>query len=1124
MKGGGGVYILVNQYPKRDNQLSAEPTVLLFRNCTFENNTAHTVHYNKFLYDAAAGELVTGHGRGGGAYVFLSNGVRNVRVTFNDCRFLFNHAFMGGGLAILLQGQVKRITKNVSIEVTNTHFQQNGNDENGKHTGFGGGMHIAFHASDHVGSSSDTHVHLHHVRFNSNYAELGGALFYISYRARHKNFSYENSMLIDDCLFEYNRGHIGSAVAMTPYLFKKISSGFVVVPKFQNCDFSSNSVYVKTSLVSHAQRIPGIGTIYASFYDIDFEGNNTFRGNHGTAIHAVHGIVNFTKSDAMFFNNIGINGGAMGLIRSSIAILGPSRYYEFLNNTALYQGGAIYVSLMDTIDFVSSKTCFIQYHGTNLKVCDRNTRVTFVGNRAQDENAGHAIYATSIRPCQVILKSGYTSLNNASEVFGFDFDGDTASEIATDGAKLCSTKSSPLLTVPGQKYNHGVVITDDLGRQVRASFRVFMSYQNSGGIKLESTSAYVGEKIQLRGRPRSSTTLHLQAVSPRQNYIKINVTLLECPPGFIFDNKTSKCVCGADTQVSLIRCDLDTFHSYILPGFWIGLVKTSNRTDLVSGRCAFCEHSKWITEFGVILPQNYSALNKAVCGDTRTGVVCGKCRDGYTVHFHSPGFLCKPTEPLGCRLGWLFYILSEVIPVTVVFITVLVLNISITSGAVNGFILFSQLLDTFDINTSGVTSNSGSAKHAIRAWVRRYRFIYGFFNLDFFDSEFFSFCIRKDASALDMLALKYVTVFYTLLLIVVVIWTMNKCGGRCCGRCCRITTIRTSVIHGISTFLVVCYAKCVKVSLDLLVPVWLRKSGFKPPARVWLNGELLYFSTEHLPYALPAIFCLLTIGLLPPVLLLAYPLGNKAMAFFGCDQTKFVTFLSKFVSISSIKPLLDSIQGCFKDNMRFFAGLYFLYRWIIPFIHITTEGVSTYCCALGGALLFVLTLHTICQPYTRKTYNVIDALLFMNLILITSLSFLNYYRSRTSWGIYNGVTVSPAIVQLVLIYLPLIVVGIYVLVIFFKKIAKLRYRALLDKIAAVFAAQMKANTLREMMESTVSILDEESLRNVEDNQGEDSFMGEEREIGSTQEYHASGGQPPEAYICLNDLQTSTKEW
>ena len=1109
VKGGGGAYILVNQSPK-DDQLS--PTVLLFKNCTFEDNIARTRHY-RFIYNDALGELLTGYGRGGGAYVLISSGVRNIYASFSECRFLSNSAFFGGGLAVNIQGQINRRTQNVSVEITDTHFQQNGNDGKGSHTGFGGGMHISFHASDHVGGLSDAHLHLHHVSFDNNSAELGGAVFYISYRARSETFSNVNSMLFENCSFKYNRGHVGSAVAMTPYLYRKISSGFVVIPKFQNCNFSNNSVYIQSSLTdSHAQRIAGISTVYSSFYDIHFEGINTFYGNKGTAIHVVNGIVNFTKSDAKFFKNKGINGGALGLIGSSIVILGPRRRYEFLNNTAYHLGGAIYVSLMDTIDFISSRTCFIQYHSTDLSLTEQNTNITFVGNHAQNETAGHAIYATSMRPCQVVRQNGYT-LIDASEVFGFDFGGNATSKIATDGAKLHSTKPSPLLIIPGQKYEHGVVITDDLGHTLKASFRVFMSYKNSRGIKLESTSAYVGEKIQLRGSPHQHTSLHLQAVSPRQNYIQLNVTLLDCPPGFKFDNKSSKCICGADIYVGLIRCDMDTYHSYILPGFWIGLVKTSNRTDLVSGRCPFCDYGKRIisntsdSEFGVVLPRNYSNLNKVVCGDTRTGIACGKCRDGYTVHFHSPRFLCKPAEPVGCKLGWLFYILSELVPVTVVFITVLVLNISITSGVVNGFILFSQLLDTFDIDASGSISYPESAKRTIKGWIQRYRFIYGYFNFDFFDSETLSFCLRKNASALDMLAMKYVTIFYTLLLIVAVIWIMNKFGGRCCGKFCRITTMRTSVIHGISTFLVICYAMCIKVSLYLLVPMWLRKTGFKPPARVWLNGELLYFSKEHLPYALPAIFCLLTIGILPPALLLAYPLGNKVMTFFGCE------FLSQKLSISSLKPLLDSIQGCFKDNMRFFAGLYFLYRWIIPLIHITANGFSTYCCALGGVLLFILTIHTICQPYVKRAHNIIDTLLFVNLILINSFSFFNYYKSHTQWGIRKGATLLPAIIQLVLIYLPLTVVGVYVLAVILKKFAQFRYSGLFDKVTAVFAAQMKANTLREVIES-VSMLDEDSSK-VEEEHIHNWLMEEEREFRNTHEYHARcecENKPLETYI------------
>ena len=134
-------------------------------------------------------------------------------------------------------------------------------------------------------------------------------------------------------------------------------------------------------------------------------------------------------------------------------------------------------------------------------------------------------------------------------------------------------------------------------------------------------------------------------------------------------------------------------------------------------------------------------------------------------------------------------------------ITVLYLNIGFTSGAVNGFILFSQLLYTLDIDASGIIVLPSPVRRTANGWKQVYQIIYGVFNLDFFTTESLSFCLWKSASALDMLAIKYVTILYTLLLIVTVIWVMNSCGGKCCGKYCRITTFKTSVIHGISIYI-----------------------------------------------------------------------------------------------------------------------------------------------------------------------------------------------------------------------------------------------------------------------------------------------------------------------------------
>ena len=96
-------------------------------------------------------------------------------------------------------------------------------------------------------------------------------------------------------------------------------------------------------------------------------------------------------------------------------------------------------------------------------------------------------------------------------------------------------------------------------------------------------------------------------------------------------------------------------------------------------------------------------LMNFICGLTRTGELCGQCRDNFSVFFHSKLYKCEQESYL-CNYGILFYILSELLPLTLLFIAILVMNISFTSGAVNGFILFAQIIDLLYIDAYGLNT------------------------------------------------------------------------------------------------------------------------------------------------------------------------------------------------------------------------------------------------------------------------------------------------------------------------------------------------------------------------------------------------------------------------------------
>ena len=1118
--GGGGVYIHLGQFQGS----SYNPMTFQFDNCTFENNTARNKHFS-YLHTHIANESQESSGEGGGVYLSVghTSSNSNVNVSFLNCTFADNYAFVGGGLSVRVYGKTESDDKtvNVSVNIDDSQFRHNGcRKSHSEYAHFGGGAYLSLQE---VSAIENCHIRLTRVEFVENCAQYGGGVYYYSDRSEHSlvSDSTKNSAVFDECCFHNNTAHIGSAVDMTPNIFQKLSSGYSIVPTFKNCEFLANNVFINHKKFNNSDpynctlyttNTPGLGTVRTSHQNIHFQGHNSFEGNWGTALYVVNAIVNFENSSASFVNNTGLQGGAIALVESASMIVGPQNY-DFHNNSAYYQGGAIYVLLIDHFDIEISKSCFIQYADTACNktekddvdssniVCNNwKASINFTKNHVLRGKAGHTIYATSLYPCTVFnigtkYQPEYITVDpwKALTIYGIEIDCNSSHmpQIATDGNEFCVYSDIPLMVIPGKEYSHGITVIDDLGQNAVVPFRVVthdsnMRRQLSKDVNPDAT--FVEDEIQLMGSPSQTAILNLHTLSARQIYIEVNVTLVKCPPGFVIDESNpneSKCICNEKAPVGIFKCNLEKFHSYLLPGYWVGVLEDVNvsteSSRLVTCTCPFCDYDKNMSasEFEVVLPQNEFELTKTVCGKTRTGTVCGSCQDTFTVHYHSPDFLCKPKKPVGCKLGWLFYILSELVPVTIIFIIVLVFNISFTSGTISGFILFSQLLVTLDIDASGIIKFSYSEKHKLNEWAQGYQMLYGLFNLEFFNSNSLSFCIMTNASALDTIAFKYITILYTLLLILSVIWIMNKCGGRCCGKYCRITTVRSSVIHGISSFLVICYTQCVQVSMNLLNPVHFNvelDSGFNPRPRVWLNGDIKYFSTRHLNYALPALFCLLTIGILPPALLLCYPLLNKVLAFFGCDDVKSNCLFCHKISVSYLKPLLDSFQSCFKDNMRFFAGLYFIYRWIILLAYAATQSYSIYYTTMIGGFLAILVLHTVFQPYVKRAHNIIDTLLLADLIIISCLSFYNYHKNHYLRGVRHTTTTSAAILQLVLIYLPLIVLGVYILMVVCKKI---KDRKSITFFASDKLVPKRANKLREFIRTISSKNEDNDSDNVE---------------------------------------------
>ena len=191
---------------------------------------------------------------------------------------------------------------------------------------------------------------------------------------------------------------------------------------------------------------------------------------------------------------------------------------------------------------------------------------------------------------------------------------------------------------------------------------------------------------------------------------------------------------------------------------------------------------------------------------------------------------------------------------------------------------------------------------------------------------------------------------------------------------------------------------------------------------VYLVGYMNYMEGAHIKYAVVAILALIFMIILPPLLLLVYPLVFKFLGYCKLSESRCATFLWRLMPIQ----VLDAFQNSFKDRFRFFAGLYFFYRAIILAAYGYSETVFQFYSAVQLQLIMVLAIHAIFQPYKKTKHNIIDSLLFTNLAVINAITLFNYTRKDYMERYISQFTITAMeFIQALLILLPFLYIVVY---------------------------------------------------------------------------------------------------
>ena len=225
-------------------------------------------------------------------------------------------------------------------------------------------------------------------------------------------------------------------------------------------------------------------------------------------------------------------------------------------------------------------------------------------------------------------------------------------------------------------------------------------------------------------------------------------------------------------------------------------------------------------------------------------------------------------------------------------------------------------------------------------------------------------------------------------------------------------------MQAFAAFVLLSYNRLCQITVYLLTPLFTFDQSLTHEVdnRVCFQGNYLTTDATYIfRYKLPA-YLVTILLVIVPVTLLHYPLKWVERLVLK------VSWLRKMYPSASIAILLDTFQGSYKDNKRYFAGLYFVFRLLLFFAFLIPRQLSLLIQQI--LISFYVFLFAIIKPYKNGRLNYLDVAMF------TNMAFINAF----SWYAVNQVFTNPfstlvpcIITESVLMFLPLVYLALYFL-------------------------------------------------------------------------------------------------
>ena len=511
---------------------------------------------------------------------------------------------------------------------------------------------------------------------------------------------------------------------------------------------------------------------------------------------------------------------------------------------------------------------------------------------------------------------------------------------------------------PGQTIEIGFVILDSdylyKPKLAPKSYNFFQDIpKHNSTCQMELVSGTLGHKVT-----SGKCTYYNYTITPYQQglqectfisylqttfkslYNKYYVSLLACPPGFLFAN--GKCICHPNLKeiTQFPTCNIVN-QSVLRPGnVWI-MYSNATGEIMYTLNCPIQYCSSFSFYMQLVNPDQQ-------CISNRKGLMCGECAEGFSATFGSSR--CQK-----CSNFWLTITAAFMLAGLLLVIVLFTFKIDIANTNITGLILYANIigLNGFNILTNN-TDNSPTSSSAI--------ILISLLNLDLG----FELCFYNGMTEYVKLWLQFAFPIYLILIISLLLFIRKHMQ---CVQ--RLTRQNGNTIMAI--MILMCSNKIIEACQSLFLYNHLSYFESDKSKYLWsIYPNIPLFDTKYLLYFL--------FSLVLTIILIVFNLT--------------LVFSKKFQRNHFIT--LDGYQGTLKEKHMYWRIVEFLLRFITTAFSVLNKQLSVLLNTIV-MLLFVCCLG-IASPFKNTKYTFVECTFGFNLVCIFACA--SYYADSKTTNYY----------------------------------------------------------------------------------------------------------------------------